>query len=347
LTLNIYKLGTARNRNMHLLPKPLSRSMLFPHASFTTFMASSFAFFLFIFFLLWILRRAQITAPKTTLPPQAGGAWPLIGHLHQLQGTTAAHITLGNMADKYGSIFTIRLGIHRALIVSSWEIAKECFTTNDKVFASRPKAIAAELMGYNYAMLGFSPYGPYWRQVRKIATLELLSNHRLEMFKDIRVSEVNTSIKEIYEVWVKNNNMLVEMKRWFGSTTLNILFRMVIGKRFDGTATKDEINEDNDQWRKSIRDFIELSGTFVVADALPYLRWLDLGGYERAMKRTAKEFDDVVEGWLEEHKQRKVSGEAKGHQDFMDVMLSIVTDDEGISNYDADTITKAICLVSF
>jgi len=141
--------------------------------------------------------------------------------------------------------------------------------------------------------------------------------------------------------------MLVEMKRWFGSTTLNILLRMVIGKRFDGTATKDEIYEDNDQWRKSVRDFIELSGTFVVADALPYLRWLDLGGYERAMKRTAKEFDDVVEGWLEEHKQRKVSGEAKGHQDFMDVMLSIVTDDEGISNYDADTITKATCLVSF
>jgi hypothetical protein len=251
------------------------------------------------------------------------------------------------MADKYGSIFTIRLGIHQALIVSNWEIAKECFTTNDKAFASRPKAIAPQLMGYNYAMFGFSPYGPYWRQVRKIATLELLSNHRLEMFKDIRVSEVNTSIKEIYEVWVKNKNMLVEMKRWFGSTTLNVLFRMVVGKRFDGTTTKDEINKDNDQWQKSVRDFVELSGTFVVADALPYLRWLDLGGHERAMKRTAKEFDDVVEGWLEEHKQRKVSGEAKGHQDFMDVILSIVTDDEDISNYDADTITKATCLVSF
>jgi hypothetical protein len=251
------------------------------------------------------------------------------------------------MADKYGSIFTIRLGVHRALIMSSWEIAKECFTTNDKAFAGRPKSIATQLMGYNYAMFGFSPCGPYWRQVRKIATLELLSNHRLEMFKDIRVSEVNTSIKEIYEVWVKNNNMMVEMKRWFGSTTLNILFRMVVGKRFDGTATKDEINEDNDQWRKSIRDFFELSGTLVVADALPYLRWLDLGGYERAMKRTAKEFDDVVEGWLEEHKQRKVSGEVKGHQDFMDLMLSIVNDEEISKYYDVDTITKATCLVSF
>ena len=90
------------------------------------------------------------------------------------------------MADKYGPIFTIWLGVHRTLVVSSWEIAKECFTTNDKAFANRPKALALELLGYNYAMFGFSPYGPYWRQVRKMAMLEVLSNHRLEMLKHIR-----------------------------------------------------------------------------------------------------------------------------------------------------------------
>jgi hypothetical protein len=321
--------------------------MLFPQAFSASFMATLFAFFLFLFFLLWILRRSQKAARK--LPPEAGGAWPVIGHLHQLGGTKPAHITLGNMADKYGPIFTIWLGAHRALIVSSWEIAKECFTTNDRAFASRPKAIATELMGYNYAMLGFSPYGPYWRHVRKIATLEVLSNHRLEMLKHIRESEVNTSIKEIYELCVKNKDMFVEMKKWFGCTTLNVVLRMVVGKRFDGAASdrKDE-NEDNHRCRKALRDFFELFGTFVVADSLPYLRWLDLGGYERAMKRTARELDHALEGWLEEHKQRKaVSGEAKEHKDFMDVMLSTVNDDQEISKYDDDTITKATCLVSF
>jgi hypothetical protein len=104
-------------------------------------------------------------------------------------------------------------------------------------------------------------------------------------------------------------------------------------------------NEANDQCMKVLRDFLELSSTFVLADSFPYLRWLDFGGCEKAMKKTAKEFDHVVEGWLEEHKQRKVSDEAKGDKDFMDVMLSVVTVDEKISNYDADTITKATCLV--
>ena len=61
------------------------------------------------------------------------------------------------MANKYGPIFTIWLGVHRTIVVSSWEIAKECFTTNDKAFANRPKALGLELLGYNYAMFGFSP----------------------------------------------------------------------------------------------------------------------------------------------------------------------------------------------
>ncbi|KAG7943811.1 hypothetical protein I3843_15G063700, partial [Carya illinoinensis] len=296
-------------------------------------MASILALFLFFLFIVWIWRRTQKTALQKILPPKAGGAWPLIGHLHLLGGMQPAHITLGDMADKNGPVFSINLGMHRAIVVSSSKIAKECFTTNDKIFANRPKSLAAELMGYNYALLGFSPYGSYWRHVRRIVTLEILSNHRIEMFKHIRESEINT-----------NNNTLVEMKRWFGYVTQNVLFMMVIKKRFSWSATKDE-NKGNDQCRKAMRDLFVLTGTFVVSDLLPYLRWLDLGGYEKAMKKTARELDHELEGWLEEHKQRRISGEVKKeHQDFMDVMLSIVIDSEEISSHEADAITKATCL---
>ncbi|XP_050267317.1 cytochrome P450 CYP82D47-like [Quercus robur] len=319
--------------------------MLFSYPSFTTSMASIFALFLFIFFLLWISRRVQRTASKKTVPPGAGGAWPLIGHLRLLRELQPPHITLGKMADKYGPIFTIYLGVHRTLVVSSWEIAKECFTTNDKAFANRPKAIAAEIMGYNYAMFGSSPYGPYWRQLRKITVLEVLSNHRLELLKHIRQAEVSASIKDMYYQWVKNENVPVEMKRWFGYTTLNVVLKTVVGERFSGAVTNME-NEENDQRRKALRDFFDLTGAFVLSDAIPYLRWLDLGGYKKAMKKTGKELDYMVGEWLEEHKRSKISGEVKGHQDFMDVMLSNVTDDDAeTSSYDADTIIKATSLV--
>ncbi|KAG7943801.1 hypothetical protein I3843_15G062700 [Carya illinoinensis] len=325
--------------------------MLFQYHSSSTFnmtyiMATIFVcLLLLVFFLLW-KSTAQKTAPQSTLPPEAGGAWPLVGHLHLLARSKPAHITLGYMADKYGPIFTIRLGVHKTIVVSNSEIAKECFTTKDKVFANRPKAMAIELMGYNYALFAFSSYGSYWRHVRRITTLDLLSNQRLEMFKHIGESEVNIAIKETYQLLVNNNKlMLVEMNRWFNKIMRNAMLRMVVGKRFAWAATEDEDEVIDLQYQQVLKDISILFGKFVVSDALPYLRWLDLGGDKRAMKKVAREIDYMLKGLLEEHKQRNLSSEVKnGHQDFMDVMLSNVTDNTKISNFDADTVTKATCL---
>ncbi|PON82421.1 Cytochrome P450, E-class, group I [Trema orientale] len=96
-------------------------------------------------------------------------------------------------------------------------------------------------------------------------------------------------------------------------------------------------------------------GAIVVSDAIPYLRWFDFGGYEKAMKKTAKELDQVLEEWLEEHKRKRSndSGQVMNvdhdqQRDLMSVMLSILDEDgtEEFSNHDADTIIKATCVQS-
>ncbi|KAL5844998.1 hypothetical protein ACOSQ4_010956 [Xanthoceras sorbifolium] len=296
--------------------------MDFLHAFPATIMAAIFASSLFVYCLLRILSR------KTR------GAWPFLGHLPLLGGQQPPHVTLGDMADKYGPIFSIKMGVYRTIVVSNWEMAKECLTTNDKVFANRPKMLIAEVMGYNYAMVGFSPYGPYWRQVRKIAVLELLSNHRVQMFKHVRETEVKAAVS-------------LDMKKWLGDITLNVIYKITVGKRYVGTTrpSGDHGAEENDQWRDAVRRFFELAGKFVVWDALPFLRWLDFGGHEKAMKKTAAELDFHVQGWLEEHKRKRVSGKINSDhvEDFMDVMLSILEDGK-LSTSEADKINKATCL---
>ena len=73
--------------------------------------------------------------------------------------------------------------------------------------------------------------------------------------------------------------------------------------------------------------------------------WFDFGRHERTMKKTAKELDNIVGEWLEEHKRKRASGAmARGEQDFMDVMLSVL-DGNRLSGYDADTINEATSLV--
>ncbi|XP_010064545.2 cytochrome P450 82A3 [Eucalyptus grandis] len=62
------------------------------------------------------------------------------------------------------------------------------------------------------------------------------------------------------------------------------------------------------------------------------------------MKRTAKELDTIISGWLEEHKRiNKNLSEKRGDRDFMDVMLSTLNGMD-IGGFDADTIVKATCL---
>ncbi|KAL2346365.1 hypothetical protein Fmac_000365 [Flemingia macrophylla] len=297
---------------------------------------------LLLFFVVSSLWRGRRTQTRKA-PPEAGGAWPLIGHLHLLGGPQPPHVTLGNMADKYGPIFTLRLGVHKTLVVSNWEMAKQCFTVNDKAFADRPKSVAFEVLGYNYSLIGFSRYGSYWRQVRKIATSELLTAHRIETLKDVIESEVKAAVKECYSVWLNSRKSgspkaETEMKTWFGDIIMNVMFRAVVGKRFDG---------ENERIRKLVTDFFNLSDSFAISDALPYLRWLGLDGKEKKMKRAAKELDGFYQAWLEEHKRNRKCGLNAGKDlDLMDVLLGVVGDAEDYHGRDADTTTKASLILA-
>ncbi|KAK7381351.1 hypothetical protein VNO78_33984 [Psophocarpus tetragonolobus] len=295
----------------------------------------------------FFLYRPYKFAQSKKEAPTVAGAWPILGHLPLLSGSEAPHRILGALADTYGPIFTIKIGTKKTLVISNWEIAKECFTTKDMAVSSRPKLIGVEVMGYNQAMFGFAPYGPYWRELRKVANLEILSNRRVEQLQHVRDSEVQSSIKELFNVWSNKKNesgyAVVELKQWFSHVTFNMVLQMVVGKRFfSATAVVDD--EKAQKCVKAVGEFMRLLGVFTVADAIPYLRWFDFGGQEKAMKETAKELDGILSEWLEEHRQDKALDENIDRvEEFMDVMISLF-DGKTIDGIDADTIIKSTLL---
>ncbi|KAL4566312.1 hypothetical protein LXL04_030426 [Taraxacum kok-saghyz] len=311
--------------------------------SFITLAVSIFCFLLFC--KAWIRTRK---APGKTLP-EASGSLPIIGHLHLLAGSNQVpHILFSSIADKFGPIFTIKIGVNRALVVSNADMAKECITTNDKVFASRPKIMATELMGYNYASFALAPYGPYWRQMRKIVVLELASQHRVQMLEHIRVSEVKAFVTNMYKNWVKNRGSFetikVDMTQWFANLTLNMTMRVVFGNRFSpGEQKEDEV-------KNNIKRLVELFGALVPSDAIPPLRWLDIGGYEKEMKMTAKVLDVTIEGWLQEHKKKMSSTtqriDERENQVFMAALLSRVKEEfkQNLYGFNIDSIVKSTCV---
>lgn len=299
---------------------------------------------LILLYNLW-RRRPTNHKDKGNSAPEPSGAWPIIGHLHLLGEQIPVSRILGALADKYGPVFTIRLGVHRALVVSNWEAVKDCFTTNDKVLAKRPSSTAGKYLGYNDAGFGFA-HGPYWREIRKLVLLEVLSARRLETLRHVRESEIDTSIKELYKV-VQENPGKVVISQWFEQLTLNIIMMMIAGKKYSDDTNGAETVEAQ-SFRKIIKEFMYISGKFVVSDSIPFppLRWMDFQGHIKYMKRISKELSTISESWIHEH----IEGERKtgigSEQDFIDVMLSAIDDRFASFGHTSETIIKATILVS-
>ncbi|EXC29388.1 Cytochrome P450 71D10 [Morus notabilis] len=120
---------------------------------------------------------------------------PIIGNLHQL--TTLPHRGLQSLSKKYGPIMSLRLGQVQAVVVSSPEAAELFLKTHDTAFASRPKVQASEYMSYGTKGMAFTEYGPYWRNVRKLCTLQLLSASKIESFTASRGEEVAALVESL------------------------------------------------------------------------------------------------------------------------------------------------------
>ncbi|EEF31308.1 cytochrome P450, putative [Ricinus communis] len=285
---------------------------------------------LLLLYNLWRVRvkRQNYESNKSLLlAPEPSGALPIIGHLHLLGKENTLARTLGRLADNYGPIFTIWLGVHRTVVVSSYEAIKECFSSNDRILASRPRSSHGQYLSYNYAAFGFASYGPYWSHMRKLVAIQLLSSHRIKLLKHVQISEVNTLIKELYEKQ-GSNKKIINISECFEHLTLNMITRMIAGKRYFSSADSDS-EQEGKRIGKIMKEFMYISGVFVPSDLIPFLGWMNFAGPVKTMKRLSRELDSLTETWIDEHKLKRVKSEESKNmeEDFIDVMLSLLEDD--------------------
>ncbi|KAF3657574.1 putative diphthamide biosynthesis protein 2-like [Capsicum annuum] len=300
---------------------------------------------------------------------EISGGLPVIGHLLQFSVTDniPLHRKLSSLADKYGPIFTFRLGIPRVLVVSSYDAVKDCLNINDKVFAARPGSLVGEYIGYSNAMLFFASYGDYWRKIRKIVIKGVLSSSRLEKLRDVRVSEVKTSITELYILFPITGDRLtfsgenldfpmtggdfqvkVNITNWIEKLTLSLIVKMIAGKSYGRVEKGGNEEEEVERFKKALKDFVYTTMEFVLWDAfpIPLFKWIDFQGHVKFMKRTFKDIDCVLQNWLDEHvkKRESVDFVDGNEEDFIDVMLSMISNEDFVDGYSRETTIKATAL---
>ncbi|XP_008799325.2 cytochrome P450 71A1-like [Phoenix dactylifera] len=295
---------------------------LFPWCHQHSLLIISFLLPLFFFFLLPFFlgqnkvmqsERRKLTSLPT--PPRL----PVLGNLHQLG--SAAHRSLRSLSEKYGPVMLMYFGCVPTVIVSSAEAAHEVMKTRDLAFASRPKSSMADRLLYNSHDVAFSPYSEYWRQVRRICVLHLLSLKRVQSFRSVREEEVVLMIDNIR--CAASNMQPVNPSKLISTLTSDIVCRVAFGRKY----SKEE--DGGNTFREMLRETLELLGTFPVGDFIPRLRWVDwLRGLDARVRNTAKQIDCFTEKIIEAHLHVKNDG-SDDHRDicdFIDVLLSLDND---------------------
>ncbi|KAI9102354.1 hypothetical protein K1719_023556 [Acacia pycnantha] len=267
------------------------------------------SFFLFLFMAVCIFWRSKSNNSKLKLPPGPPKV-PILGNMHQIGGIP--HQSLAKWAKQYGPLMHLKLGGLSTIVVSSPEMAKQVMKTHDIIFANRPYVIAADIITYGSKSMSFSPYGSYWRQMRKISTFELLTPKRVESFRPIREEEVSKLVKEI----ALSEGSVINLTKKIYSTAYGTTARIAFGAK----------SKDQEAYIGLMKEVLKLVGGFSLADLYPSIRVLQvLTGLRSKAEKVHKELDRILGSILRDHKDRDAQTEApyEKAEDIVDVLLKL------------------------
>ncbi|KAL0326413.1 UNVERIFIED_CONTAM: Trimethyltridecatetraene synthase [Sesamum radiatum] len=223
----------------------------------------------------------------------------------------------------------LKFGKFPVVVASSPHMARQFLKVHDTVFASRPAVAAGKYTSYNYSDLTWAPYGPYWRQARKIYFTEVLNPKKLESFEHIRIEERRNFISRLRSL---SGNPIV-LRDHLARYTLSIICRMALSNKYFSIDKTEDENDDAiikvDELRGLLDEWFFFSGAFEIGDWIPWLRFLDLQGYVKRMKALSKKLDSFYDYVLHDHLTRKAAARIQDHstvKDVVDTLLKLSED---------------------
>ncbi|GAB4825597.1 hypothetical protein Ancab_008470 [Ancistrocladus abbreviatus] len=255
----------------------------------------------------------QSRKPKLNLPPSPSKL-PIIGHLHHIGNKP--HISFKYLADKFGPIMFLQLGSVPTVIISSAATAKEAMKTHDQATASRPELYSPKYLLFDCEDVGFSPYGPHWKFLRRICVYELLSATRVQSYEVSRKEEVSRLVQRIEA----SCHDLINLTKFLRLYVYDVLCRAVLGRNFSEGGF--------DEFTGLLLEFQEGFGASNFRDYFPKLEFLDvLVGHKSKLQKIFWRMDNFLNDIINERQNSNKRNSKE--KDFVGVLLDIHKDETG------------------
>ncbi|KAL2502664.1 Cytochrome [Forsythia ovata] len=191
-----------------------------------------------IILLIFIFYKKRLHYKRLPTPPGPPG-WPLFGHIFQLG--TIPHRTIAVLKQKYGPVVWLKIGVVNTMVIQSADVASEFFKNHDLSFADRNIIDVMRSRNYTKYSMALAPYGVYWRVMRRLCTVELFVNKRINETVSVRRNCIDHMLqwieKEANSVEGRRNG--VQVVRYIFLATFNTLGHMIMSQDMVDPESKD------------------------------------------------------------------------------------------------------------
>ncbi|KAL2902372.1 Geraniol 8-hydroxylase [Bienertia sinuspersici] len=252
--------------------------------------------------------------PNQRKQPPGPSGLPIFGNLFSLG--TMPHISLMELANKYGPLMMLQLGQVPTVIVTSADVAKEALQKNDVSFSSRHVVDAVRALNHHENSIAWLPAGSQWRKLRKVCNSLVFSASRLDGSQSLRRNKINDLLSYVKKS--SKDGVAVDIGQAAFTTSLNLL-----SNTFFSVDLGDPNSEFAHDLRETIRSLLEEVGKPNFADYFPILQKID----PQSIRRRTSVFSGKVIGIFKIMIDQRLQGHRPANSingnDVLDALLAI------------------------
>ncbi|CAN1352200.1 Desmethyl-deoxy-podophyllotoxin synthase [Linum perenne] len=288
-----------------------------------------------------LTRPGSTSAQSNKYLPPAPRKLPYIGHIHHFITTAQPpHRRLRQLAEKHGDVIQMDLGEIPHVIVSSAEAAKQVMRTHDISFAQRPFHPHQAKVMYGGINLIHAPYGDYWRQLRRIATLELLTARRVESLRRVREVEVLNLVRDIsdHADISGHSGSAIDLSKKLFNMTYCIISRAVFG----------DVSGEQEEFIKVAEEMVLHGGGFGISFLFPSSKVVQkMFGMQEWLDRMHEGVDRLAGSIIRQHREKRAALMKAETEDLLDVLLNLQEDETTLGFNLSNDCIKAFMLDLF